>query len=144
MRSNLTSHVNVTKTPQKHILWTFWGVLMIIKSDLKIDLMISEPYYVKFFYFVNLLHRLGVWHFDIWQIISLMFDLMSVQSLGWLRADFGLISGKFGLTLGNVWASSGKVWAKFGQVQADFGGLTSGKVWTDFGQSSGWLRASLG
>ena len=49
---------------------------MIIKSDLKIDLIISEPHYVKFF-FVNLLHRPGVWHFDIWQIISLMSDLMS-------------------------------------------------------------------
>ena len=76
MRSNLTSHVNVTKTPQKHILWTFCSVLMIIKSDLKIYLIISEPHYVKFF-FVNLLHRPGVWHFDIWQIISLMSDLMS-------------------------------------------------------------------
>ena len=48
MRSNLTSHVNITKTPRKHILLTFWGVLMIIKSDLKIDLIISEPHYVKF------------------------------------------------------------------------------------------------
>ena len=28
-------------------------------------------------FFVNLLHRPGVWHFDIWQIISLMSDLMS-------------------------------------------------------------------
>ena len=64
------------KTPRKHILWTFCSVLMIIKSDLKIDLIISEPHYVKFF-FVNLLHRPGVWHFDIWQIISLMSDLMS-------------------------------------------------------------------
>ena len=50
---------------------------MIIKSDLKIDLIISEPHYVKFFFFINLLHRPGVWHFDIWQIISLMSDLMS-------------------------------------------------------------------
>ena len=29
------------------------------------------------FFFINLLHRPGVWHFDIWQIISLMSDLMS-------------------------------------------------------------------
>ena len=50
---------------------------MIIKFDLKIDLIISEPHYVKFFFFVNLLHRPGVWHFDIWQIISLMSDLVS-------------------------------------------------------------------
>ena len=50
---------------------------MIIKSDLKIDLIISEPHYVKFIFFVNLLHRPGVWHFDIWQIISLMSYLMS-------------------------------------------------------------------
>ena len=28
------------------------------------------------FFFSNLLHSHGVWHFDIWQIISLMSDLM--------------------------------------------------------------------
>ena len=41
-------------------------------TSLYLSLIISSS-----FCFVNLLHRPGVWHFDIWQIISLMSDLMS-------------------------------------------------------------------
>ena len=34
MRSVLTAHVKVIQITQKHILWTFWGVLMVIKSSI--------------------------------------------------------------------------------------------------------------
>ena len=44
MRSVLRSHVKVIQITQKHILWTFRGVLMIIKCELKIDLIMSEPH----------------------------------------------------------------------------------------------------
>ena len=64
MMSILTSHMKVIQTTQKHILWTFWGALMIIKSGLKIDLIMSEPHFVKFL-FMNLLHSPAVWIFDI-------------------------------------------------------------------------------
>ena len=51
MRSNLTSHMMVTKTPQKDVLLTIWGVSMNVNFDLKIDLIVPEPHYVKFFFF---------------------------------------------------------------------------------------------
>ena len=37
---------------------------MIIKCHLKIDIIMSEPHYVKFL-FMNLLHSPDVWIFDI-------------------------------------------------------------------------------
>ena len=41
------SHQNTSKT---YILWTFLGVLKIIKCCLKIDFIMSEPHYVKFLF----------------------------------------------------------------------------------------------
>ena len=43
--------MNVIKTSQKDVLLWFWGVSMNVKIDLKIDLIMYEPHYVKFFFF---------------------------------------------------------------------------------------------
>ena len=43
--------MNVIKTPQKDVLLWFWGISMNVKIDLKIDLIMSEPHYVKFSFF---------------------------------------------------------------------------------------------
>ena len=62
----LISNMKVTKIAQKHFLCTFWGFLVIIICDVKIDVNMCEPHYVNLFiFFVNLLHSLCVWLFDI-------------------------------------------------------------------------------
>ena len=70
MRSILRSDLMIIKTPQNVHKICFWGVLVTFTSEVKFDLIKFEPHYVKFFFFPNLLHSQGVWHFDIWQIIS--------------------------------------------------------------------------
>ena len=99
MRSILTSHAKVIETTQKHILWTFWDVSMIIKCGLKIGLFMSEPYYFKFL-FTNLLCP-AVWLSDIWQIIDnsskCVFDLLNVFSecIQWITSPQRATSWKF-------------------------------------------------
>ena len=76
MRSNLTSHVNITKAPRKHISWTFCGVSMIIKSNFKIDLIISEPHYVKFIFLLT-------------SSIDQVFDILTFdKQLAWCQTSF--------------------------------------------------------
>ena len=57
---------------------------MIFTRDLKDDLIIFEPHYVKFLFIINLLHTPAVWVFDIWKIIGnslkYFFDLLDVFS----------------------------------------------------------------
>ena len=67
--SILTSNMKVIKIAQKYFLWTFWGFLVTIISDVKIDVNICEPHCVNFF-FVNLLHSPGIWFFDIWHLFD--------------------------------------------------------------------------
>ena len=45
-------------------------VLVTIICDVKIDVNMCEPHCVNLFFFVNLLHSLGVWFFDISQKMS--------------------------------------------------------------------------
>ena len=45
----LTSHMKVITISQKYFLWTFWGFLMTITSDVKIDVNMCEPHYVNLF-----------------------------------------------------------------------------------------------
>ena len=77
MRSILRSYMKVIQITQKHILWTFLGVSMIIKCDH----IVSEPHNVKFIFYIHLLHSSAV---DIWQIIGhslrYFFDLINVFS----------------------------------------------------------------
>ena len=47
--SILTSHMKVIKIGQKYFLWTFWGFLVSIICDIKIDVKMCEPHYVNFF-----------------------------------------------------------------------------------------------
>ena len=69
MMSILMSNMKVTKIVQKHSLCTFWGVLVTIICDVKIDINMCEPHYVNLF-FVNLLHSPCVWLFDIWHLFD--------------------------------------------------------------------------
>ena len=63
------SHMKVIKIDQKYFLWTFWGFLVTILYDVKIDVNFCEPHYFNLF-FVNLLHSPGVWIFDIWHLFD--------------------------------------------------------------------------
>ena len=46
----LTSNMKVTKIAQKYFLWTFWGFLVTIICDVKIDINICEPHCVNLFF----------------------------------------------------------------------------------------------
>ena len=70
LMSILTSNMKVTKIAQKYFLWTFWGFLVTITCDIKIDINMCEPHCVNLFFFVNLLHSSGVWFFDIWHLFD--------------------------------------------------------------------------
>ena len=50
-------------------LSTFWGFLVTIIWDVKIDINMCEPHYVNLF-FVNLLRSPCVWLFDIWHLFD--------------------------------------------------------------------------
>ena len=103
--SILTSNMKVTKIVQKHFLCTFWGFLVTIICDVKIDISMCEPHYVNLFFFVNLLHSPCVRLFDIlhlfdnltsfWQL-DIFFDIWPMGHMGkwvsWLilNTDLGL------------------------------------------------------
>ena len=54
---------------QKYFLWTFWGFLVTIICDIKIDINVWTSM-CQFIVFVNLLHSLGVRFFDIWHLFD--------------------------------------------------------------------------
>ena len=60
----------VTKNPQNVYRNYFWAILLTFIFDIKIDINICEPHYVNLFFFVNLLHSLHVWLFDIWHLFD--------------------------------------------------------------------------
>ena len=65
--SILTSHMKVIKIGQKYFLWTFWGFLVSIICDIKIDVKMCEPHFVNFFF---------VWTSSIVQVFdNLTFDI---------------------------------------------------------------------
>ena len=80
MRSIVRSYIKIIQIIQKHILWTFGGVLIIIKCNLKIDLIMSDFDNVSSF-FKNLLHSAAVWLFYIWQITGNSFKYFSTSSM---------------------------------------------------------------
>ena len=73
-----TSNMKVTKIVQKHFLCPFWGFLVTIICDVKIDINMCEPHYVNLFFlwtssivcvfdFLTLGIFLTTWHlFDTW------------------------------------------------------------------------------
>ena len=68
--SILTSHMMVTKNPENVHRKCFWTIFVTFIFDIKIDVNMCEPHYVNLFFFVNLLHSLCVWLFDIWHLFD--------------------------------------------------------------------------
>ena len=58
------------KLVKNTFLWTFWGFLVSIIFDVKIDINMCESHYVSSFLFVNLLHSPCVWVFEIWHLFD--------------------------------------------------------------------------
>ena len=77
LMSIFISSMKVIKTGQKYFLWIFWGFLITIIFDVKIDINMCEPHYVNLF-FVNLLHSPCIWLFDIWHL----FDIWAIGHMG--------------------------------------------------------------
>ena len=50
LTSILMSNMKVTKIVQKHFLCTFWGFLVTIIWDVKIDINMCEPHYANLFF----------------------------------------------------------------------------------------------
>ena len=67
LTSILTSNVKVTKIVQKHFLCTFWGFLVTIICDVKIDVNMCEPHYVNLFFLwtSSIVHVFDFLTFDI-------------------------------------------------------------------------------
>ena len=61
----------VTKNPQNVHRKCFWTILVTFIFDVKIDINMCEPHYVNLS-FVNLLHSLCVWLFDIWHLFDIL------------------------------------------------------------------------
>ena len=71
LMSILMSQMMITKNPQNVHRKYFWAILLTFIFDVKIDINICEPHYVNLlFFFVNLLHILHVWLFDIWHLFD--------------------------------------------------------------------------
>ena len=70
LTSILTSHMMVTKNPQNVHRNYFWAILLTFIFDIKFDINMCEPHYVNLLFFVNLLHSLHVWLFDIWHLLD--------------------------------------------------------------------------
>ena len=110
----LTSNIKVSKIVQKHFLWTFWGFLVIIICDIKIDVNMCEPHYVNLFFlwtssivhvfdFLTFDIFLTTWHlFDsltsFWQL-DIFFDIWAMGNVGkwvsWLilKIEIGHLGG---------------------------------------------------
>ena len=50
LTSILMSNMKVNKIAQKYFLWTFWGFLVTIICDIKIDVNMCEPHCVNLFF----------------------------------------------------------------------------------------------
>ena len=75
----------VTKDPQNVHRNCFWTILVTFIFDVKIDIIMCEPHYMNLFFFVNLLHSLCVWLFDIWHL----FDILTSFNLNHLSLSQG-------------------------------------------------------
>ena len=76
MTSILMSNMKVTKIVQKHFLWTFWGFLVTIICDVKIDVNMCEPHYVNLFFLwtSSIVHVFDFLTFDIFLTTWHFFD----------------------------------------------------------------------
>ena len=62
--------MKVTKIVQKHFLCPFWGFLVTIICDVKNWRQYVWTSLCQFIFFMNLLHSLCVWFFDIWHLFD--------------------------------------------------------------------------
>ena len=69
-RQFLTSHMMVTKNPQNGHRKCFWGFSVTIICDVKNWRQCVWTSLCQFIFFVNLLHSLCVWLFDIWHLFD--------------------------------------------------------------------------
>ena len=74
--SILTSNMKVTKIVQKHFLCPFWGFLVTIICDVKIDVIMCEPHYVNLFFLwtCSIVYVFDFLTFDIFLTIWHLFD----------------------------------------------------------------------
>ena len=76
--SILTWNMKVTKIVQKHFLCTFWGVLVTIICDVKIDVNMCELHYVNFFWWTSsIVHAFDFLTFDIFLTTWHLFDSLT-------------------------------------------------------------------
>ena len=70
------SNMKVTKIVQKHFLCTFWGFLITIVCDVKIDVNMCEPHYVNLFFWwtSSIVHVFDFLTFDIFLTTWHLFD----------------------------------------------------------------------
>ena len=68
--------MKVTKIVQKHFLCTFWGFLVTIICDVKIDVKMCEPHYVNLFFLwtSSIVYVFDFLTFDIFLTIWHLFD----------------------------------------------------------------------
>ena len=97
LMSILMSNMKVTKIVQKHFLCTFWGFLVTIICDVKIDISMCEPHYVNLFFLwtSSIVHvfdflifniLLTTWHLinnltSFWQL-DIFFDIWAMGNVG--------------------------------------------------------------
>ena len=76
LTSILTSNMKVTKIVQKHFLCTFWGFLVTIIYNIKIDISMCEPHYVNLFFLwtSSIVHVFDFLTFDIFLTTWHLFD----------------------------------------------------------------------
>ena len=76
LMSILTSNMKVTKIVQKHFVCTFWGFLVTIIYDIKIDISKCEPHYVNLFFLwtSSIVHVFDFLTFDIFLTTWHLFD----------------------------------------------------------------------
>ena len=106
LMSILMSNMKVTKIVQKHFLCTFWGFLVTIICDIKIDISMCEPHYVNLFFLwtSSIVHVFDFLTFDIflttWHLFWHMRNRTHGQWDTWQRGIMVNIKDRDGVPLG--------------------------------------------
>ena len=82
LMSIFTSSMKVTKIVQKHFLCTFWGFLVTIICDIKIDISMCEHHYVNLFFLwtSSIVHVFDFLTFDIFLTTWHLFNIFFITS----------------------------------------------------------------
>ena len=91
--SILISNMKVTKIVQKHFLCTFWGFLVTIICDIKIDISMCEPHYVNLFFLwtSSIVHVFDFLTFDIFLTTWHLFDNLTSFFDIWTHGQMGIM-----------------------------------------------------